>query len=625
MSFFIVFLITVIDGVALSYLTKRRFGRTAAVVNLAIVFLLYFTGLFLRLDAGMYLFFALSAALVGVCVGFIIKRKDGKGILEVVKNPLFIVYLCLGLVAGIALFNKLSHDYDEMTHWALVVKNMYTYNNFGNVGDTTTMFNRYVPAVGVFMYAFQFLNKTFVNGNLYAAFDVLIISLILPLPERFGKEKPVAFWTSLIAPLVLVSVFKYNIYFNLRIDALIGIMGAYVYFAYFADRGSVNWWTLVEISLGVLVLTLSKSVGLALAAIAIVLVILDILLRGRDRIKPFFKNKLNFVWVLLPIIAIVFAKVSWNVYCEAIHARAGWDASELTASSLWQYISSPNEFQTAVNNIFWRKFFIGKINWYAGSMQQPFILVFLIYTGLFVVLLLKKQKALGIGMYVATILILFIYAVVNLIMYIFSFSYDESLRLASWPRYYNTALTMMALVWIAILSEALLENVEVSEKASRGILVGVGAAFAVFSVVIPAVFFGFFKKDTQKVTAKFAVWIATVETLKDTDRVYYAATEDVEDYFLSRYLATPVRSSGWQEGGSYAEGRSGWIYTGDPFSFDMTADDLKEALANYDYFFLDKLSDEFAAKYGALFDGEVKAQTLYAVDHSGGNITLVER
>ena len=619
------FFITLLDGVSLAYLLKRKFGYVAAVVNMSLIFLVYFTGLFLRLDAGVYLFFALSAVLIALCIGFAIKRKDGKGLLDVVRNPLFIIYVVLGLVVGVALLKKISNDYDEMTHWALVVKNMFTYDNFGNVGDTTTMFNRYQPGVGVFLYAFGFLNKTFVNGNLYAAFDVLILSMLLPLAQMFGKEKPIAMVTALVSSIAIVIILRYNSFFNLRVDGLIGIMAAYIYISYFVDRGAVNWWTMTKIALGCMTVALAKSIGMVLAIIAIVLIVLDVLLRDRQNIKPFFKNKLNFVWILLPILALVFASVSWSVYCNAVHARAGWNASELTMSALLEYIVNPNEFQAAVNSIFWRTFFIGKINWYAGSMQQPFILVFGIYTILFIVLLKKKQKAFGIGMYVATIIILFLYAVANLIMYIFSFSYEESLRLASWPRYYGTALTFMALVWVAIMVETLLGEKTLEEKPAKAFSFGVFGFLVAFSVTVTSVGYVLFERDTKNTLSRFETWVSTVSTLKDTDRVYYACTGNRDDYFLSRFLATPVRSSGWKEGGSYSEGRSGWIYTGDPFSFDMTADDLAGALKEYDYFFLDKLSDEFVAKYGTLFDGEVKAQTLYVVEHVGDAVSLVER
>ena len=159
--------------------------------------------------------------------------------------------------------------------------------------------------------------------------------------------------------------------------------------------------------------------------------------------------------------------------------------------------------------------------------------------------------------------------------------------------------------------------------AGTPVEVKVAAFLAVFSIVIPAVFFGYFKKDTEKTTARFTNWIAAVKTLDDTDSVYYVVTDDIEDYFLSRYLATPVRSSGWHEGGSYSEGRSGWIYTGDPFTFDMTLDELKDAVKVYDYFFLDDATDEFVAKYGSLFEGEVKAQVLYRVVKDGDDVSLV--
>ena len=77
-----------------------------------------------------------------------------------------------------------------------------------------------------------------------------------------------------------------------------------------------------------------------------------------------------------------------------------------------------------------------------------------------------------------------------------------------------------------------------------------------------------------------------------------------------------------KKGGSYAEGRNGWIYTGDPFTFDMAVEDLQAALTTYDYFFLDDATDEFAAKYASLFDGEVRAQVLYRVVHDGDNVLL---
>ena len=47
----------------------------------------------------------------------------------------------------------------------------------------------------------------------------------------------------------------------------------------------------------------------------------------------------------------------------------------------------------------------------------------------------------------------------------------------------------------------------------------------------------------------------------------------------------------------------------------MSVEELTNELNNYDYFFIDKVSDKFINKFGKLFNGDIKAQTLYRVLH----------
>ena len=625
MSFFVVFLITLLDGIALAILTRRSFGRTAAVVNLGMIAILYLAGLFLHLEVGMYVFFALSAALVATTAGLLIARRDVKPLVEVVRNPLFAIYAVLGVVMGIAFLFAFSHDFDEMTHWALVVKNMLTYNNFGNVGDTTTMFNQYVPATGLLMYGFNFLNPTFVNGNCYAAFDVLLLSILIPLPDRF-RGKVIPFYASMAGAALSIIVIKCSLFFNLRIDSLIGIMGAYIYIVYWADRGKVSGFTIAELTLGCFALTLAKSSGVALAAIALVFILLDVLIRGRQYIKPFFRRKINWMLILLPVLAIVAAKVSWSVYCKVLEVRAGWNSSEMTMSSIWAYMTHPNAFQQEVNQIFWKNFFIGPLRYHAGSLQLPFVLTFPTLCLTAAAVWIKKQKGLAIGFGVATLVVMVVYAVINLFLYIFSFSYNEALELASWPRYYGTVITMLALIWTPHVVENYLGEVEVPAKATKGLWASGVALLATFAVVISSVFCVYWKRDAETTLAPFQDWIATLDGLEDTDKVYYCATDDKDrDVFIARFLATPTRCSGWQEGGSYVDGRSGGIYTGDPFRWEMTLQQLEDAIAPYDYFWLTLTSEEFEAAYGSLFEGAPQHHVLYLVTHTDSGVKLVPR
>lgn len=625
MSFFVIFIITLIDAIGLAYFLKKGVGCTAAIVNLSLIVILYVSGLFLHLEIGMYVFFTLTLLFFIIASVTVIKKQDFDKVINIVKSPVFVIYAVFGLVVGTAFFNEFSHDFDEMSHWALVVKNMYQYSNFGNIGDTTTMFNRYVPGSGIFIYAFQFLNDEFVNGNCYAAFDILTVSLLLVPAEKFGTKKPVLFYVSLLAPIALVTALKCNIFFNLRVDGLVGVMGAYIYLVYFADRGKVNALTFVEISLGIFAVIIVKTVGIAVAAIALLLILIDVLIRGRKNLVAFCKRPLNWALLLLPVLAFVFAKLSWSLYCDYYKVRAGWDVSELTLPSLMEYLRSPNEFQSAVNHNFWHTFLIGKVKYDNSSLQQPLVLFLPIYILLFVLAMLKgKEKGMSIGLFVFTIITITLYCVANLMLYIFSFAYEESLRLASYSRYVNTIFTMMGLIWVAHLCEALLSDVKISYTKTVRLKLGLKISLSVLSVVIAIGCFFYFRVDTRKVTADYTEWMEAVSTLSDTDRVYYVSTSDqnVEEYLLVRYMATPTRCNGWREGGSYALGRGGFIYTGDPFVFDMSVEQLTDQLNNYDYFFINHLTDEFAAKYGGLFEGEIKEKVLYKVNRTDEGILL---
>ena len=236
-----------------------------------------------------------------------------------------------------------------------------------------------------------------------------------------------------------------------------------------------------------------------------------------------------------------------------------------------------------------------------------------------------KEKGMSIGLFVFTICAIVLYSVSNLILYIFSFAYEESLRLASYSRYVNTIFTMMGLIWIGHLCETLLSDVKLNYDRTLIFTRTVKATLVVLAVAISFLGFFYFRVDTRKITNRYSEWMDAVKQCEDTDYIYYAATgeDTTEQYLIVRYIATPVRCNGWREGGSYAEGRAGYLFTGDPFSMDMTKEELVAALDGYDYFFVDNATDEFVSKYGALFDGEVKEKVLYRINRTDDGIVLV--
>lgn len=638
MSYFIIFFVTLIFSFSLALLTKRTFGRVAAVGNLALIFVVYTCGLFKRLDIGVYIYIGITACLAAWATATQIKTKSNawKGIL---KQPLFVFYTVVGIALGIMFLNKISTDYDELSHWALVTKNMIAYDNFGNLGDTTTMFNKYVPATGVFMYAFQIFNKSVINGHFYSAFDLLALSMLLILPDRYGKKLSIPFFGTLILVIGIPVLIKKNIYYNLLVDGILAVMTAYMYLTYLSDRTKANVFTVLDISLCAFVTVITKSSGLPLVCFAYAFILVDVLTRGRKYIKPFFKNKLNAIFIVFVVLAIVYAKVSWNIYCERNVTRAGWDSSEMTPSAILEFFKNPDEFQIQVRDKFLRTFFIGRFFYeYSVYLQQPNVFVIAVFAVCGAVVCVKNKKAsFGASMFALTALLVLGYGVVMLFMYLFSFSYGESLRLASYPRYFGTVVSAFALIWTGITSDAFfpIEEYETANKRAANPIfkASVGTVFGIAITLLTLLVNGAATVKTEKFTEPYKEWIAAVSELDDTDRVYYAMRSfeykgnNVREYLRVRYYATPTRCSGFNEGGSYAEGRNAPApYTGNPFEMNKTSvEKLNEILLSYDYFFVDNADEAFCKKYASLFGGEIKSKTLYTVNKNGNEVVLTEK
>ncbi|MDE6303041.1 MAG: hypothetical protein K2M36_05590, partial [Clostridia bacterium] len=96
-------------------------------------------------------------------------------------------------------------------------------------------------------------------------------------------------------------------------------------------------------------------------------------------------------------------------------------------------------------------------------------------------------------------------------------------------------------------------------------------------------------------------------------------------YIAMRFRATPIQTSGYLEGGSYIYGRDAEIcYTGNPFSSEYSVEKLVEEMSPYTHVYLHDVWDEFEEKYGELFAGEIRKDTLYRITtDDDGNVKLV--
>ena len=649
MSYYLVFLIVFVFWISIAYLLKKSLVRVSAPANFFMTFVLYTFGLFKRLDIGMYVFFAIVSLITVIAATVCIKNKDIKSLGKIVFSPVSILFFVAGIFLGLVFTNMMSYHWDEMTHWALVVKNMFEYDNFGNLGDTTTMFNQYVPATGVFMYAFQFFGDTFINGHLYAAFDVLLLSMMLPITELFKNKLSLRAIIATLAFMLWPCVLKFTLYCELLVDGLLGVSLAYLYLTYITDKNNPDYFTILTLALGAFFITQIKSTGIVMVIFGILYITVDVLTRNREKINYFIKKKSNIAMMALFVFMIVFAKVSWSMYIDANDVRAGWDSSELTMGNLIKYITEPDEFQQTVTQRFFKTFFIGKFYYeYGAYLQIPQILMFaIIGTVSFLLARKMKNKAFGIANTVYSIVIIFGFGIAMLILYIFSFSYRESLGIAAYPRYMSAMTIGVMLVLATQIIEVFVKPVEnakaLEEVEGKGIteyrygvkkLVIATIAYLVVAASFTAGLNAYIEQNVLPVKVAYGSykeWIEITAKLDDTDSVYYAMHDYLEDdvyvrrYIKIRFFCTPTRCSGFTEGGSYASGRDTKIFlTGNPFSMTFSAEKFEEETAPYKYLFIDKVSQKFIEQYGSLFEETPKAKVLYLRTEKDGKTVFTE-
>lgn len=636
MSYFIVLFFLILFALSLSYLLHKSFGQIVAVTNFLYIFFLYFAGLFAKIKIGAYAFYGVIFVVLVIALISVLRKKELKAVFNIIRSPAFILYFVLGIGFGILFYWKTSRLNDEMTHWALVVKNMFAFDNFGNIGETTTMFNRYEPASGVFMYGFQIFNSEFHNGSLYGAFNLLAISMIMPVFDFLPRKNSIGTWIVgtifILLPVMIPMIFKTNMYFNLQVDGLLAVVWSYIYLIYATNKNTTSFFKYAAIGLACFTLILIKSSGIALMVFAFVLIIIDCLTTNGKRLKEIVKNPVFWFGLLFIVLMICFAKVSWSMYCKHYQVRAGWNSDEMTLSNIISWLRTPTEWQTKITTLFFETFFVGKAFYYGNfALQLPAAYVLIAIGLAFVVLgVLKKNYKFAIAEGVISIALMIGYGIFLLLLYLFSFSYAESERLASYPRY---MLTFTAGI-IMVISYMYMENIggrlnNVNSKkvfftaktvnwATMAYVLLLSVGIIVGSVVL----YPKYKNETYIVGERnYKVWAETVKALNpEEDSVYYAMMNfNAVEYKRVRFIATPMQCSGYTEGGSYAEGRNATEpYTGNPFILGKTTrEEFIEQTAKYNYLFLDSRNNEFVKQFGDLFDCGIEGDTLYTVKVSG--------
>lgn len=581
MGYFVGLILILLLSFSFAQTLKRSLLYCLPFSILSIISLLYIFGLFTILNVGVYVTAGLILAFFIVVLIITIKRRNLN--IEFKSLP-FILFCVIAIVQFFVLRNKYLSAWDEFSHWGTIVKQMFIFGNFGNI-DMQVLFPGYPPATGVFHSFFMFLGNKFVEGYLYMSMNLLCLSLIMPIFDKLSNKVNVL--NVIIIGFGFITLL--NISGSIYVDIFLGLIMAYIIYTYFLSE-KIDALMFINISLAGLVLCTTKEAGLGICLIALIIISIDMIIFNRKHLKEFLQKKKNYIIIILPILSILFAKISWTIYKNVFELNPAWNVSAITLSGVFNYIFNPNDFQIIVTKSFFTALF-------ESHVVYCIILCLLLYM---IPSFVSKKYKRDLTNILCVIGGFGIYVISLLILYIFTYSEYEALNLASFNRYLSTylmafgVLTFIRLVtYYSMMSE---NKIKENSKFVTIILT------AIACLGIPCV--SFFKvsrnlglSQIRQSLTDFSNFSSTLEIGKD--KVYYVYCDsDGYEFHLARYEAVPIEMNG----GNWSLGEK--RKDGDIWSLNITSEEWEKMLieGNYTHIYLHNVDQIFIDTYGNLFE-----------------------
>ncbi|MBQ8427711.1 MAG: hypothetical protein IJX18_00485 [Clostridia bacterium] len=544
MGYFLGVLLLLLLTFTFCYIFNKGFAVCFSVAIFSLIVFLYFFGLFTILRIGAYI--AVGVIVVAFIASFVfIVRKKNKRILKKYFSPAFYVLISYAIIQYILLKDHILLEWDEFSHWGTIVKHMFIFGNLGNI-SREVLFPGYPPATGIFHSFFMFMGNEYVEGFMYMSMNLLNFALILPIFEKLKKGFHVGNFLIVVFAIFIPSIFYSSYITSIYIDAFLGILTAYIIYTYFKDD-EISLFKIVNISLALFVLCTAKASGLGLSLISSIIVLVDCIFFNRKEACKFFKDKIKLLLLLIPVLSIIIAKVSWDTYLSINKLKEAWGTSKITVDGIIQWITSPTQLQNEIAGNFIDAFF--KVSSF-GVLNVSLIVKVLILVSLILVPSLLKKDKRGTVLTITLLSGFIFYSISLLVLYIFTFTAYEATNLASFDRYlssYCVVLLLLSFYYAVTHLYSTEEDISIEYKLKKASLI-VAGVFAFSCIPCSTILKNIFKRS--QVYTTYYEQRLSLEDYKDfcdsldseNDKVYYIDISlSASTYYKAIYEVFPMQ------------------------------------------------------------------------------------
>ena len=618
-------------GAAFCFLTRKNFKEGICVVALLTMLGGYLFGVLDLLDWAYYVLLVLALiALIYVLYAIMTKSPE-----EIDKTFLSIrdgaaVWLALLILYLIGDLGKTVQQWDEMGHWATAVQNLYIFDSLPIHERSTVWALRYPPAYSIFQYLFlqiygkssvgiMHFAKHFFEMSMYMGcfsaikkqkhYNILLIILCIGLPELFFLKKYLS-----------------SIYVDIAIGATLGL----VLVRLSRLKTKYSLYNLFVLALAVMDFILIKENGLVFTLIICFSVMLCIL--GKKIIwNEQVEIRRCVVVIGVMAVSVLVGELSWNHY---ISLHTSYMVAGTVNSNTKDVVVANVVQASGINHNRLILFLMGKGASYQysiipayikrilfGNDYQTTILTFSIALWMLLLCIILYWGIHSLNNIVPNDSLLFsiimCFGTVGafLLLYIFAFPQRDLNNISSVERYIGSFLLGLSLYILSFL--AYLQKKEKSIFISK-LLTAVGV-----SILVLTDFCGCYREwclKTQDYLHRvsdemYEDAVMLRRYVCEKDRIYYiSSTDGGLERLCNIYYLTPVRLSpgGNQQTAFYPTVSA----PEEEREFQISPEEWRKQLTNYDYLYINHCSEEFRREYGVLFEeiDEVKSKTLYKID-----------
>ena len=592
MEFIIMFIIILINAILYTIKLKNRIETNIPLAVVSLILIVYVFGLIDKLMYGIIAIVIITIIELIYEIIFFIKNKNK--LKEILFVPGIFVYFILGLI--FIKFNRgiLFIEYDEFSHWGLIVKNMFEFGNFGI--SSVIEYTEYPPFVSIFQYILLAFKNVYSEDVVIIGLNLLYLSFVISLLRNIKWDKSLL-KLIIIIPLILILpiIFYEDFYITLFIDGFLGCIFAYTIYSWYIYEGKERN---ISVLFGCISLLLSKSIGIILVITSIIIFAIDIII-PKNKESNNRKKDLTILLVLILLVISIYG--TWQLKISDVNKK--WNIENITIENIIKVFSGDGKYyqKTTIKN-FLEEVFYSRGSLTSRNMNIINLLGFLI---IFDLIVARKNGKRFIALSIELMVFWFIYIVIQLFTYLFIFTQEEAMILSCFQRY--ILLIPFAIILINVF---LIEEYYKNENIK---IINIFIILAIILMFLPIDVMKdlYLNHDKNKIEREdyrnyFSILVDYENIIGKDDKVYYINNfTDNREIVIVKYNFLPYKISN------------------DSSKLNMSLDEFIKILKeeNYSYVYVRTVDRILENKFKKLFEnGLIEKNTLYEIIEENDNI-----